>query len=143
MIFKSISAWFLKKNLNIRWIILRNLNRVTSGLLLLFLSSDFSAIVGELDSDLLSSLYDFSAFLYYWIFTLELTLWAISPQKVLLFMRRTSRSRALWTTNFLRPLGKKNLVVLSDPYPILGIFLFPLNLLLMRLSMPEFIKKYL
>ena len=28
-------------------------------------------------------------------------------------------------------------MVLSEPYPILGIFLLPLNLLLMRLSMPE------
>jgi hypothetical protein len=50
---------------------------------------------------------------------------------------------ALCTTNFLRPLGRKYLVVLSDPYPILGIFLLPLNLLRMRLSMPEWFKSYL
>lgn len=75
--------------------------------------------------------------------TLELTLCAISPQKVLLFMRRTLRSWTLWTTNFFKPLGRKNLVVLSEPYPILGIFLLPLNLLLMRLSMPEWTWKYL
>lgn len=38
--------------------------------------------------------------------TLELTLWAISAQKVRLFMSKTSRSLTLCTTNFLSPFGR-------------------------------------
>ena len=122
---------------------MRNLNRVTSCLLLLLFSSDLSTRVSNLNSDLLSTFDNISTFLNNKGCTLELTLWAISAQKVRLFIKRTSRSLALCTTNFLRPLGRKYLVVLSDPYPILGIFLLPLNLLRMRLSMPEWFKSYL
>lgn len=87
----------------------------TSGFLLLFFSSDLSASVSHLHSDLLGSFDDLSSFLNRFACTLELTLWAISAQKVRLFIKRTSRSLTLWTKNFLRPLGRKYLVVLSDP----------------------------
>ena len=112
------------------------LNKTRSGLLLFLLSSNFSARVSHFHSDLLSTLNNLSSFLDHENSTLELTLWAISAQKVLLFMSKTSRSLALWTTNFLRPFGKKNLVVLSEPYPILGIFLFPLKRRRILLSIP-------
>lgn len=77
-----------------------------SGFLLLFLGSDLATGVGDLHSDLLSSLHNLCSFLNEELFTLELTLWAISAQKVLLFISRTSKSVRLRTTNFLRPLGR-------------------------------------
>jgi len=77
-----------------------------SGFLLLLLGSDLAPSVGHLDSDLLGSLHDLSSFLNQILLTLELTLWAISAQKVLLFIRRTSKSLILRTTNFFRPLGR-------------------------------------
>jgi len=77
-----------------------------SGFLLLLLGSDLAPRVGHLDSDLLGSLHDLSSFLNQILLTLELTLWAISAQKVLLFIRRTSKSLILRTTNFFRPLGR-------------------------------------
>jgi hypothetical protein len=42
----------------------------------------------------------------------------------------------LCTTNFLNLLGRKCLVFLSEPYPILGIKVTPLNFLLTRESIP-------
>jgi hypothetical protein len=47
---------------------------VTSGVLLLFLGSDLSARVGELDANLLGALDDFGSFLSNWGVTRELTL---------------------------------------------------------------------
>ena len=64
------------------------------------------------------------------------TLLAISPQKILLFMRRSSMSASLEMSIFLNPLAKKCLVLWSCLLPIFGSFIFPLNLLLVEQSIP-------
>ncbi len=86
----------------------------SSSFLFLFFSSDFRSGVGDGDSELLSSLDDLCSQLgIKWMYTLALTLCAISAEKVLLFINKTSRSLMLWTRNFFNPLGKWNLVFLS------------------------------
>ena len=93
------------KSLNL-YLALRDLNRVkSSGFGLLLFSSNFASSVCYFHSDLLGALYDFSSFLSYLKDTRVLTLWAISAQKVLLFIKRTSRSLTFLTVNFLRPFG--------------------------------------
>jgi len=67
---------------------------------------------------------------------LDETACAISAAYVLLCMRRSSRSRVLFTRNDLCPEGIMWRVFLLLPKPIFGMTAVPLNRLLTRLSMP-------
>ena len=62
--------------------------------------------------------------------------WAISPQYVLLFMRRSSQSFSLEINSFLKPFGSMCLVLWSCLLPIFISFWLPLILLLMKQSIP-------
>merc|ERR1719189_2297891 len=64
------------------------------------------------------------------------TPWAISAQYFLFCIIRTSSSFTLWISTFLKPLGIMCLVVLDEPYPMLGMRYIPLNLRRTLLSIP-------
>lgn len=123
--FISLALWTIL-SLSIRKNIRNQLRNRTSGYELEKLSFRKTALTSKINT-----LYSISTYLL-----AAERLLAISPQKTLLFMRSKSRSLSLVIRNFLNPLARKCLVFLSCLLPIFISFWVPLNLLLVKQSIP-------